>query len=164
VACTSALAEPEYAMLTEKPAGFGSALHDAVWRGQLAAMPAWKAGMVRLARLALVLARDLAYGQLTLRATGLVYTTLLSLVPLLALSFTVLKAFGVYNQMDPILLNFLAPLGEKSAEASKWFIKFIESLNVKVLGSIGLALLLYTVISLMQKIEESVNFIWHVAQ
>jgi membrane protein len=151
-------------MLTEAPAGFRSALHDAVWRGQLAAMPAWKAGLVRLARLALVLARDLAYGQLTLRATGLVYTTLLSLVPLLALSFTVLKAFGVYNQMDPILLNFLAPLGEKSADASKWFIKFIEGLNVKVLGSIGLALLLYTVISLMQKIEESVNFIWHVAQ
>ena len=39
--------------------------------------------------------RDLAYGQLTLRATGLVFTTLLSLVPLLALSFSVLKAFGV---------------------------------------------------------------------
>ena len=43
----------------------------------------------------LVLIRDLAYGQLTLRATGLVFTTLLSLVPLLALSFSVLKAFGV---------------------------------------------------------------------
>ena len=120
--------------------------------------------MMTLARLALVLARDLAYGQLTLRATGLVYTTLLSLVPLLALSFSVLKAFGVYNQIDPILLNFLAPLGEKSAEASKWIVKFIENLNVKVLGSIGLALLIYTVISLMQKIEESLNFIWHVAQ
>jgi len=127
-------------------------------------MSAWKASMMTLARLALVLARDLAYGQLTLRATGLVYTTLLSLVPLLALSFSVLKAFGVYNQIDPILLNFLAPLGEKSAEASKWIVKFIENLNVKVLGSIGLALLIYTVISLMQKIEESLNFIWHVAQ
>ena len=60
----------------------------------------------------LVLARDLAFGQLTLRAMGLVYTTLLSLVPLLALSFSVLKAFGVYNQVEPVLLNFLAPLGE----------------------------------------------------
>ena len=47
---------------------------------------------------------------------------------------------------------------------AKWIIKFIENLNVTVLGSIGLALLIYTVVSLMQKIEESVNFIWHVAQ
>ena len=38
-------------------------------------------------------------GQLTLRAMGLVYTTLLSIVPLLALSFSVLKAFGVHNQI-----------------------------------------------------------------
>jgi membrane protein len=151
-------------MATEKPGRLRSAVHDAIWGGRLGAMPAWKAGIVTLARLLLVLMRDLAYGQLTLRATGLVYTTLLALVPLLALSFTVLKAFGVYNQIDPILLKFLAPLGEKSADASKWFIKFIESLNVKVLGSIGLALLIYTVISLMQKIEKSVNFIWHVAQ
>jgi membrane protein len=151
-------------MLTERPARFRSAVYGAIWGGRLGAMSAWKAGMITLARLALVLMRDLAYGQLTLRATGLVYTTLLSLVPLLALSFSVLKAFGVYNQLDPVLLNFLAPLGEKSVDASKWILGFIEKLDFKVVGSIGLALLIYTVISLMQKIEESVNFIWHVPQ
>jgi len=151
-------------MVTKTSAGWRSAVYEAIWAGHLGAMPARKARIFMLARLLLVLVRDLAYGQLTLRATGLVYTTLLSLVPLLALSFSVLKAFGVYNQIDPILLNFLAPLGEKSADASKWVIKFIENLNVKVLGSIGLVLLIYTVISLMQKIEASVNFIWHVGE
>ena len=159
-----AAAEQAYAMVTEKPARLRSSVYRAVWSGRLAAMPAVKASVVTLARLLLVLMRDLAYGQLTLRATGLVYTTLLSLVPLLALSFSVLKAFGVHNQIDPILLNFLAPLGEKSADASKSVIRFIENLNVKVLGAIGLGLLIYTVISLVEKIEESVNFIWHIAQ
>jgi membrane protein len=33
-----------------------------------------------------------------------------------------------------------------------------------VLGSVGLALLIYTVVSLMEKIEESFNSIWHVTQ
>jgi len=146
------------------PTGLKSAVYRAIWSGRFDARSGWRAGVVRMFRMVLVLARDLAYGQLTLRATGLVFTTLLSLVPLLALSFSVLKAFGVYNQIDPILLKFLAPLGEKSADVSKWIIKFIENLDVKVLGSIGLALLIYTVVSLMQKIEESVNFIWHVAQ
>ena len=155
-------------MSNMSPAGFKSTVYAAIWSSRYDAQAGWKggwkAGLIRVLRLVLVLARDLAYGHLTLRATGLVFTTLLSLVPLLALSFSVLKAFGVYNQIDPILLRFLAPLGEKSADVSRWLIKFIENLNVKVLGSIGLALLIYTVVSLMQKIEESVNFIWHVAQ
>jgi membrane protein len=151
-------------MLKTKPDGWKSALYNAIWSGRFDASPGWKTGVIRLVRLVLVLIRDLAYGQLTMRATGLVFTTLLALVPLLALSFSVLKAFGVHNQIDPILLEFLAPLGAKSADVSKWIVKFIENLNVTVLGSIGLALLIYTVVSLMQKIEESVNFIWHVAQ
>ena len=151
-------------MLNTKPAGWKSALFSAIWSGRFDARPGWRAGLIRLVRLVLVLIRDLAWGQLTMRATGLVFTTLLALVPLLALSFSVLKAFGVHNQIDPVLLEFLAPLGAKSADVAKWIIKFIENLNVTVLGSIGLALLIYTVVSLMQKIEESVNFIWHVAQ
>ena len=66
---------------------------------------------MRLTRLALVLTRDLMSGQLTLRSMSLVYTTLLSIVPLLALSFSVLKAFGVHNQVAPALGRLLAPLG-----------------------------------------------------
>lgn len=151
-------------MVDRKPTGLKSAVYAAIWSGSFDGRTGWGAALIRPLRMVLVLMRDLAFGQLTLRATGLVFTTLLSLVPLLALSFSVLKAFGVYNQIDPILLRFLAPLGEKSVEVSKWIIKFISNLDVKVLGSIGLAMLVYTVVSLMQKIEESVNFIWHVPQ
>ncbi len=43
--------------------------------------PAHETGLMRLARTVLILGRDLARGQLTVRAMGLVYTTLLSIVP-----------------------------------------------------------------------------------
>jgi membrane protein len=43
-------------------------------------------------------------------------------------------------------------------------IGFIENMNVGVLGSVGLALLLYTAVSLVQKVEESFNYIWHVSR
>jgi membrane protein len=120
-----------------------------------------RSGLLRLVRTILILVRDLAFGQLTLRAMGLVYTTLLSIVPLLALSFSVLKAFGVTNQIRPMLLNLLAPLGEKGAEVAERITGFIENMNVGVLGAVGLVLLLYTSISLIHKIEESLNYIWH---
>jgi membrane protein len=139
-------------------------LDDALWRIPAEPLPRARAWLFRLLQTAIVLARDLAQGQLTLRAMGLVYTTLLSIVPLLALSFSVLKAFGVYNQIRPMLLNFLEPLGEKGVELTARIVQFIENVNVGVLGSVGLALLLYTAVSLVQKIEEAFNFIWHVSR
>jgi membrane protein len=114
------------------------------------------------ARFAYALARDLAEGQLTLRAMSLVYTTLLALVPLLAFSFSVLKGFGVHRQIEPLLYEFLQPLGEQGAEITDQIIGFVENVRSGVLGGIGLALLLFTVISMIQKVEDTFNYIWQV--
>jgi membrane protein len=95
---------------------------------------------------------------------SLVYTTLLSLVPLLAVSFSVLKGFGVHNKVEPMLLNLLAPLGEQGVEITSRIIEFVDNVKVGVLGSLGLLLLLYTVISLIQKIERAFNYTWNVSQ
>ena len=146
------------------PAKLLATLHDGVWRAHLDDLPPWRARLLSAVRLILALFRDLIYGQLTLRAMSLVYTTLLSLVPLLALSFSVLKAFGVHNQLEPALHRFLTPLGSKGDELTQSIIGFIDNINVGVLGSIGLALLLYTAVSLVHKVEESFNYIWHVTQ
>ncbi|WP_313950893.1 YhjD/YihY/BrkB family envelope integrity protein [Accumulibacter sp.] len=146
------------------PAGFLSRLEDLIWGGHGVSLSVWQARGMRVVRTLLLLVRDLVDGQLTLRAMSLVYTTLLSIVPLLALSFSVLKAFGVHNQIQPMLLNFLEPLGEKGGEIASNITAFIQNMNVGVLGALGLALLLYTAISLMQKIEESLNYIWHIQQ
>jgi membrane protein len=100
--------------------------------------------------------------QLTLWAMSLVYTTFLSLVPVLAVSFSMLKAFGVHNQIEPALFNFLAPLGPRGEDLAFNIIEFVERINVGVLGSVGLAMLIFTVISLIYKIESAFNFIWKV--
>lgn len=147
-----------------KNSGLINRLEGLVWGVAETPMPRGKTRALRLVRTLLTLARDLADGQLTLRAMGLVYTTLLSIVPLLALSFSVLKAFGVYNQIQPMLQQFLVPLGAKGEEIARQIATFIEKMNVGVLGALGLTLLLYTAISLMHKIEESLNFIWHIPQ
>lgn len=115
-------------------------------------------------QLCLALFHDMYRGEITLRATGLVYTTLLSLVPLLALGFSVLKGFGVHNQLEPLLLEFLAPLGEKATELSTQVLGFVDNVKVGVLGVAGLAILLYTVVSLLRQIEEAFNYVWHVKE
>jgi membrane protein len=93
---------------------------------------------------------------------SLVYTTLLSIVPLLAVSFSVLKGFGVHNKLEVLLYNLLAPLGPSGVEITGQIVSFVENVRVGVLGSIGLALLIYTVIALLQKIEAAFNFVWQI--
>ena len=104
--------------------------------------------------------RDLKGGMLTLRAMSLVYTTLLSIVPLLAVSISVLKGFGVHNQLEPTLVSLLAPLGERSDEISSRIVGFVDNMEIGVLGALGLSLLIFTVITLIQKIESAFNHTW----
>jgi membrane protein len=117
---------------------------------------------VKLLRLGLVAASEFHKSFLSIRATSLVYTTLLSMVPFLAVTFSVLKAFGVHQQIEPILSQALDPLGEKGAEITSNIIQFVDNLKVGVLGAVGLAGLFYTTYSLIEKIEEALNSIWRV--
>jgi membrane protein len=136
--------------------------HD-IWGVDISSLGRSRSLLVKLVRLALVAAREFTEGQLTLRAMSLVYTTLLSIVPLLAISFSILKGFGVHNQVvEPFMLKFLAPLGDKGAEITSHIIGFVENMKVGVLGSVGIALLFYTVISVIQKVEKSFNSIWRI--
>ncbi|AOY86721.1 ribonuclease BN [Marinobacter salinus] len=118
--------------------------------------------LYKVGRSAYALVRDVLSGQLTLHAMSLVYTTLLSIVPLLALSFSVLKALGVHQRMEPFLFQFFEPMGPQGVELAEKILGFVDNMKVGVLGSVGLALLVYTVISLLQKIERSFNMIWRV--
>lgn len=139
-------------------------LDNYLWETDIFAQTSLRTMPVKIFRVAYVVIRDMLDGQLTLRAMSLVYTTLLSLVPLIAVSFSVLKGFGVHNQVEPILLNLLAPMGEKGIEITEKVIGFVENIKVGVLGSLGLFLLLYTVVALIQKIERSFNYTWRVTQ
>ncbi len=133
-----------------------------VWEVDADRLPRLRRALVQALRVLYLSLRDLGAGQLSLQAMGLVYTTLLSMVPLLAFSFSVLKAFGVHNQIEPVLLNLLAPLGDQGREIVTRVIAFVDNMKAGVLGSVGLVVLVYTVMSLVQKVESALNYAWSV--
>lgn len=91
-------------------------------------------------------------------ASALAYSSLLSLVPLLAVMFAVLKGMGVQHRLEPLLLSRLS----LSAETTSAIIGYIDRTNVKTLGALGAATLLLSVISVLNSIESSFNHIWRV--
>ncbi len=118
--------------------------------------------VVRLLRYPYALLRDFLRGEINMRAMSLVYTTLLSVVPLLAFSFSIFKGFGIHRDLEPFIYEFFRPLGDNADEMTAKVMAFVDNLRSGVLGSLGLAFLLFTVVSTVQKIEASFNFVWRV--
>jgi membrane protein len=134
-----------------------------VWTRNLSNAPYWQVVGTRFLRIMAMVLRDLQGGMLTLRSMSLVYTTLLSFVPLLAVSFSVLKGFGVHNQIEPMLLNLFESLGDQGVVITRNIVGFVENMKIGVLGALGLGMLMFTVISLVQKIEAAFNFTWRLS-
>ena len=120
--------------------------------------------VLRILRFPYALLRDLSRGQINLYAMGLVYATLLSLVPLIAFAFAILTLFGAQRDLEPIVLEFFRPMGDRAGEFSQKVMEVANDINPKVLGSLGLALLLWTLIGTIKKVEDGFNFLWRVEE
>jgi len=96
-------------------------------------------------------------------AGALSYTTLLALVPLMAVMFGVVSAFPVFDRWAEeieayIFTNFVPTAGDQIQEYLQEFVGRTAGLT-----GAGTAFLLATAILLMSTIEKSLNRIWRVA-
>jgi membrane protein len=93
------------------------------------------------------------------KAAALTFSSLLALVPLLAIMFALLKGLGVHNTMEPLLLKYLA---SGSDEVVSNVLGYINNTNVGSLGAVGLITLMLTVLFLLGNIEKAFNSLWQV--
>jgi len=132
-----------------------------LWEAELGTLPPFRRFGVWLLRIVTVIVRDFGRDYSLLRASALTYATMLAIVPLLAFAFAILKGLGVQNRLEPVLLENLA-IG--SEQVVSQIFKYINNTNVARLGTVGLAVLLMTVLALLSNIEKSFNHIWHVGE
>jgi membrane protein len=139
------------------------ALLDWCFFGPASARPGPLALSIRVLRYPYAVVRDLWRGAINLRAMGLVYTTLLSLIPLLAFSFAILKIFGAHRDLAPVVFELFRPIGGAAAhELTSKVMQFADRVSSGVVGSVGFALLAWTLLGTIKKVEDSFNFLWRV--
>jgi len=98
--------------------------------------------------------------QSLIRAAALTFTTILSIVPFLAVAFSISKGFGLQN--SDVMREWVLRLTTGRPEVADKIIEYIDRTNVQALGWVGVATLLFTVLSLVGTIEKAFNTIWHV--
>jgi len=138
-------------------------LEDGLFQDSRTMGPPW-GPVLRALRYPVALIRDWLTGEINVRAMSLAYTTLLSVVPLLVFSFSILKGFGARSDLEFVLNEFFRPVGNVAPELTANVMQFVRNMRSGLVGSIGLAFLVYTVISMIQKVESSFNYVWRVAR
>jgi membrane protein len=136
-------------------------LEDGLFQRSRTMPPPW-GPVLRVLRYPVAITRDWLTGEVNVRAMSLAYTTLLSLVPLMVFSFSILKGLGARGDLRYILHEFFRPMGSAASQLTESVMQFVTNMRGDVLGSIGLGFLVYTVITTIQKVEASFNFVWRV--
>lgn len=125
------------------------------------AYPPLKGRCIKYLQILTLVAKDFWDDQCLLRASALSFSTILSLVPFFALTFSVLKGLGVQNKLEPLILDQVAAGSEEIVDK---IVTYINNTNMTSLGAIGLVTLVVTVISLLGNIEETFNVVWGVQE
>jgi membrane protein len=138
-------------------------VEDGLFQKSRSMGPPWGTTL-RVLRYPAALIRDWLGGDISIRAMSLAYTTLLSLVPLMVFSFAILKGLGARGDLNFIVHEFFRPVGSAATQLTESVMQFVANMRGELLGSIGLAFLVYTVITTIQKVETSFNFVWRVGR
>ncbi len=134
-------------------------LNHLLWERNPGELSLWQRVVLRQMQTVVLVFRDFLINQCLLRAAALTYYTMLSLVPLLALTFALLKAFGVQNLLQPLVIEKLNVGDGQIAQA---IVSYINNTQVAQLGTFGLIFLVFAVISLLTNVEKAFNHIWGV--
>jgi membrane protein len=130
-----------------------------IWRTDLAAARLGAIGIYPL-RVILIVMRGFWFEhQGLLRASALTYSTLLSLVPILAFALAFLKGLGVHNLLEPFLIN-RGVIG--SEETVRMVLSYANKIEFSTLGGLSLATLVFTTVLGVGNIERAFNEIWGV--
>ena len=135
---------------------------DGWFFGAAAQGPRRRALALRILGYPYAVIRDLLRGEMSLRAMGLVYATLLSTIPLLAFVFAMLNNVGAHRDLRPVIFDLFRPIGPNAGAVTDQVLEFATSVSSALVGGVGFALLLWTVLGTTRKVEDCFNFIWHV--
>jgi membrane protein len=136
-----------------------------IWEIRLKNLPPIKALVIRYLRVILLASRGFLNDHCQKTASVLTYYSLLNVVPVVAVAFAMAKGFGLEKLIEKQILE-MAEKANWQADITSQIISFSHNLLNQAKGGliagVGIVLLLWTVISIMGKIEESLNEIWEI--
>jgi len=136
-----------------------------IWEIQLRDLSAIEAFFIKYLRIILLASRGFVRDNCQKTASVLTYYSLLNVVPVVAVAFAMAKGFGLEKLIEKQILQ-MAEKANWQADITTQIISFshniLDQAKGGLIAGVGIVLLFWTVISIMGKIEESLNEIWEI--
>jgi len=116
-------------------------------------------GLQRTLQLSVMIGEGFVRDQLLMRASALTYITSLSVIPVLAVALSILKAFGVTQNLAELAVENLAGV---IPEAKQTLLELVEGARIGGLGTLGAAILVVTTVLALRHFESTLNDLWGV--
>lgn len=133
-----------------------------IWRVDTNGIGTLRAFFYKIIKSFILTFRNIDGSKLNSRASALTYSTLLSIVPLLAVLFAIARGFGLQNLVQSGLGSYFAGQRELLEKAMVFIDNSLKYAQGGVFLGIGVVLLLYTVVNLIASVEDNFNLIWNV--
>jgi membrane protein len=140
-------------------------LNNAIWHTPLSELSKRKSFLIKQGRIIVLAGRGFLNDKVQLRASALTLYTLLSIIPVVAIALAIAKGFGLDQNLDSMISNtkefqnyssLLTPLLERARMT-------VQETSGGYLAGVGIVILLWSVISLLDQIEGSFNHIWQIS-
>ena len=133
-----------------------------IWQDSVYQQISLKNALAYVTRVVYILVNRYSTDKISNKAAALTYSTLLSIVPILAILFGIAKGFGFHNLLQQQIEKSLGG----ATEATNYIFNFVESYLSQTQGGVflgvGLIALFWTFISLVDNMESIFNDIWFV--
>jgi membrane protein len=137
-------------------------LNQAIWFTPLSEISKGKIFLFKQLRIFVLASRGYTRNRVQLRASALTYYTLLSVIPIVAIAFAIAKGFG----LDQILKDLIIREFSSQQEVLDWLLKYatsaLEATRGGPIAGVGVILLFYSVMAMLNRIESSFNHIWQI--
>lgn len=122
----------------------------------------WRRVTGKILRFIVTVVEHMDHDKVAIRASGLAYTSLLAIVPLMAVVISVFSAIRAFDNIEQRVRQFLVEqfVASRHAEVDQWIEHFTD--GASRLGLLGFLLLIVTSILLLSAIESNFNQIWRV--
>ena len=133
-----------------------------IWRMNSSDMSPIKWLLVGLLKKVVLAVRFFTAKRVMNKAAALTYSTLLAIVPILAVVFAIARGFG-YNKYIEVWFRQALSSQPQAAEVIIGFVNsYLVHTKSGIFLGIGLVFMLYTVLMLVRNVEETFNEIWQV--
>lgn len=115
---------------------------------------------VRAVKIVNLSVRSFLDRDLQIRAGSLTYSTVLAIVPALAMLFAIARGFGFQNLMQNELFRYF-PSQQQALETALTYVdNYLAQASQGIFIGIGVVFLLWTLLSLMSNVEDTFNHVW----